>query len=164
MKKKLKIYGNPLTPRFGTFAFQYDPHDQDIWTGRVPDDTDILLTHGPPRGYLDDGGKGCAKLLGEMRRTRPRLVVFGHIHRGRGERRVWFDDVEAGYERVISGERPWVTLGVMVWKMVCFIVARMIRRRRRPAVTEAASSQLVNAAMVGGQYGRERREPIVTFL
>lgn len=36
-ERKLKIYGSPRTPEFGTWAFQY-PAIRDIWTRRIPDD------------------------------------------------------------------------------------------------------------------------------
>ena len=49
--------------------------------------------HGPPYGYGDgvparDGSvrlAGCPHLLQRIRAVRPRLVVFGHIHEGRGQ-------------------------------------------------------------------------------
>lgn len=87
--RKLKIYGFPHTPECGSFAFQY-PAIRDVWTGRVPDETDILVVHGPPALYVDCDGevgrdgnvkvKGDGYLLREIRRVRPRLVVCGHIH------------------------------------------------------------------------------------
>jgi len=54
----------------------------------IPDGLDILITHGPPKGFLDGGTKnssfGCPSLLEFIRLKRPRLVVFGHIHYGYG--------------------------------------------------------------------------------
>lgn len=56
----LKIYGSPITPQYGISAFQL-PRSEDPWTNRVPDDTDILITHGPPYKHLDGAlGSGCA--------------------------------------------------------------------------------------------------------
>lgn len=87
--RRVKIYGCPLTPEFGQWAFQYPPI-RDVWTGRVPDDTDILVVHGPPALYGDCDGekgpngkvkvKGDGYLLREIRRVRPKMVVCGHIH------------------------------------------------------------------------------------
>lgn len=86
---RVKIYGSPLTHEFGAWAFQY-PSIRDAWTGRVPDDIDILAVHGPPALYGDCDGemgpsgkvkvKGDGYLLCEIRRVRPRTVVCGHIH------------------------------------------------------------------------------------
>jgi predicted phosphodiesterase len=147
--KKIKIFGSPWTPRFGNVAFQYDGDDHNIWEGVVPPDTDILLTHGPPAGHLDDDGKSCKMLLRELWRLQPRLVVFGHIHPGRGESVVWYGDVEASYERVICDQKPWVSLLVMAWSLLLLLL------RYRPC----PSSRLVNAAVLG-----QSREAIITSI
>jgi hypothetical protein len=51
-------------------------------------EVDIMLTHGPPLGILDQvvhGARvGCEHLLKACTRARPRLHVFGHIHEGFG--------------------------------------------------------------------------------
>jgi Icc-related predicted phosphoesterase len=51
----------------------------------------VLVTHGPPRGIGDwlgeDGREGCEELLAAVRRVRPLLHVFGHIHQDGG---VWW--------------------------------------------------------------------------
>jgi calcineurin-like phosphoesterase family protein len=157
-RRRVKVFGSPLTPRFGTFAFQYTP-GVDVWTGAVPDDTDVLLTHGPPAGHLDGGGKGCRWLLGELRSAKPRLAVFGHVHVGRGQRVLWFDGVEACYESVVRDQWPWVNLALMAWNFLWSAVWR-------PGAygPQTSCSQLVNAAIVGGQHGRDTRDPIVTFV
>ncbi len=56
---------------------------------RIPNDTDVLITHEPPYGTLDKThllGKhrGCQYLLGALLRVKPKLHVFGHIHGGHG--------------------------------------------------------------------------------
>jgi hypothetical protein len=54
----------------------------------IPPETEILLTHGPPRGILDTiySGEnvGCEELITRLRGIRPRLHVFGHIHEAHG--------------------------------------------------------------------------------
>ncbi|RJE26633.1 Calcineurin-like phosphoesterase [Aspergillus sclerotialis] len=107
--RKIKVYGCPLTPQFGNFAFQYLPI-KDVWKNTVPLDTDVLLTHGPPVGWLDGNGKGCGWLLDELWRVRQRLVVFGHVHVGRGQRCLGFDDVEACYANILRDKRPGLIL------------------------------------------------------
>lgn len=79
-----KLWGSPLTPQFGNWAFQYPPI-RDVWSDVVPAGTDIIITHGPPKLYLDDNGKGDENLLRELRRVKPQLSVFGHIHPGNGQ-------------------------------------------------------------------------------
>lgn len=49
----------------------------------VPDDTDILVTHGPPATFQDWVGRrrvGCADLLERVKQVKPLIHVFGHIH------------------------------------------------------------------------------------
>ncbi|KAF2453600.1 Metallo-dependent phosphatase-like protein [Lineolata rhizophorae] len=83
--RKFRIYGSPWTPKCGSFAFQYNEisTQADLWKNRIPDDVDIVLTHGPPAAHLDENGKGCVSLLKEVWRVKPKLHVFGHIHAGR---------------------------------------------------------------------------------
>lgn len=85
----LRVWGSPWQPWFYDWAFNLrrGPEIAAKWA-LVPDGTDILLTHGPPAGIRDRtaGGDdaGCADLLRELDRIRPRLHVFGHIHEGYG--------------------------------------------------------------------------------
>ena len=56
---------------------------------RIPTNTDVLITHGPPlgRGDMNSGNQrtGCVTLMKEVQsRIKPRLHVFGHIHEGHG--------------------------------------------------------------------------------
>ncbi len=59
----------------------------------APDKLDILVTHRPPYGILDyipqDGEHGGSKaILAYALRAKPTLSVHGHVHEGRGEKRV----------------------------------------------------------------------------
>lgn len=89
----LRIWGTPWQPWFFDWAFNGGPEPlKRIWS-RIPDDTDILLVHGPPFGYGDAVSSrqgevrrtGCPHLLERIQAIAPKLVVFGHIHEGRGE-------------------------------------------------------------------------------
>lgn len=83
--KGLKIWGSPWTPTFGSWYFMKNRGDEikAIWD-LIPDDIDILVTHGPPHGILDRNinGKhcGCEELKGVSLKVAPKLHVFGHIH------------------------------------------------------------------------------------
>ena len=86
----LKIYGSPWQPRFFDWAFNVDRGAQlaAIWA-KIPDDTDILVTHGPPLGIGDmvKSNKfhaGCEDLLSRVSLIKPKLHLFGHIHEGYG--------------------------------------------------------------------------------
>ncbi|KAM5352679.1 hypothetical protein ACJ41O_005401 [Fusarium nematophilum] len=116
--RKLKVYGSPLTEWCGTWAFQYPPIRQ-VWASAVPDDTDILLTHGPPRGRLDSGGKGCPQLLREVCRVRPRLVVFGHIHSGAGYEGMAYGGADGAFNRVMMGDGGLLAvMSMALWVLV----------------------------------------------
>lgn len=146
----LKIYGSPWTEQFGTWAFQYPPI-RDVWTGTVPDDTDVLLAHGPPKGHLDLEGKGCPNLLREIRRVRPQLVVFGHIHAGNGRVDVvWDGGVQGAYDAAMMGSVGWSAVMAAtwwaVWEWVTTLFCLGLCKRRN-----MATGKLVNAAMLVGR-------------
>ncbi|XP_078064850.1 metallophosphoesterase domain-containing protein 1-like [Mustelus asterias] len=51
MVQGFKVYGSPWQPAFCNWAFNLTEEEQlrEKWD-RIPSDTDILITHGPPRG------------------------------------------------------------------------------------------------------------------
>jgi predicted phosphodiesterase len=156
--RSITIFGSPSTPQFGNWAFQYPPI-RDVWSGTIPQETDVLLTHGPPKGHLDQQGKGCGWLGRELWRTKPRLVVFGHIHEGRGREDVRWDYIQRVYDGVQSGEKGLMSvLGMAVvfgvrkaWYGVC-------GRRKMGTAT------LVNAAVVGGWGNFETYPAVVVAI
>lgn len=88
----VKFYGSPWQPEFGGWAFNRTrgPALRRIWD-KIPDDTDVLITHGPAWSVLDRtadmwGNKsvGCEELLLAVQRVRPKVHVFGHIHASYG--------------------------------------------------------------------------------
>lgn len=87
------IFGSPWSPTFGEWAFQRpDWQLAGIWAA-IPGDTEIVLTHTPPVGYVDttvDGIKaGSASLLARLLELESlRLVVCGHIHEAAGMARL----------------------------------------------------------------------------
>lgn len=84
-----KAYGSPGSPWFGGWAFNYDrgTEAEDL-AKNIPDDVDILLTHGPPHRILDRvyAGElvGCKALASRVEEIRPIIHIFGHIHEARG--------------------------------------------------------------------------------
>lgn len=84
----LKIWGSPITPTFGEWAFMKARHKtHEVWK-HIPDDTDIVIIHGPPAGILDlsynrqNQLESCGDLSLKKRLLdiKPKLVCFGHIH------------------------------------------------------------------------------------
>ncbi|KAI9745074.1 MAG: hypothetical protein M1818_001352 [Claussenomyces sp. TS43310] len=146
--RPLKIYGSPWTPEYGNWAFQYPRTDNDSWRGTIPDDTDILLTHGPPEHHLDSNGLGCSCLLHELwtKRSRPPLHVFGHIHAGYGRKSILWDPFEMAHERAVSQNGTWLD----VLRMILSLISRF----RNIALKETRGTVFVNAAVVG-DFGDE---------
>lgn len=90
-----KIWGSPWTKTFPGMnphckAFTFDTEDElaEKWA-LIPDDIDILITHGPPFDILDetDSGErvGSKSLLVRILQVKPRIHVFGHIHEQGGK-------------------------------------------------------------------------------
>lgn len=154
--RPLKIYGSPWTPKHGNWAFQYPRAGPDPWKGSIPDDIDILLTHGPAKHHLDLGYLGCEFLLQEVHAKTPPLHVFGHIHAGYGRRSVVWDDFEMAYERAIADDASWFDLA----RMLIFGAFRM----RRNINGVGPSTVFVNASAIGGFRDEERREAITVVL
>lgn len=92
----LKIYGSPWQPRFFDWAFNLMRGAElaEKWK-LVPADTDILVTHGPPNGILDEVDRGiwientgCEELIKkveDLAKNKLKFHIFGHIHCGYGE-------------------------------------------------------------------------------
>jgi predicted phosphodiesterase len=85
----LHIWGSPHQSRFHDWAFNLDEPDLVKKWARIPDDTNILLLHGPPHGFGDFShyGKtntGSPGLTRRILEVRPDLAVAGHIHSGYG--------------------------------------------------------------------------------
>lgn len=110
----LKIYGSPWTPEFYNWHFMKKRGTElkAVWD-KIPDDTDILITHGPPYGILDVPYKiamskhdkcGCQDLLEAVERVKPKLHVFGHIHGSYGleiSDKLSIDGLEGSVKRTI---------------------------------------------------------------
>lgn len=73
---ELKFYGVP----FFIEGFE------DRYAHSIPDDTDVLITHQPPQGILDEAAMedithfGSSVLLERISAVRPAYCLFGHVH------------------------------------------------------------------------------------
>lgn len=86
----IKFWGSPITPTFFDWAFMRKREKMHKVWAAVPDDTDVLITHGPPKGVRDlsfdrEGNLqmcGCKSLMKRCWALRDtlKLVCFGHIH------------------------------------------------------------------------------------
>jgi len=81
----LRLWGSPVTPMYGGAFGLSSAKDRERLYAQIPEDIDVLISHGPPYGILDLGPgshlhQGCPELLDAVMRVRPKLHVFGHIH------------------------------------------------------------------------------------
>ena len=87
----VKIWGTPWQPWFYDWAFNLPRNGEELkskWN-LIPEDVDILITHGPPFGVLDKvigryENLGCELLIERVMEIKPKIHVFGHIHSGNG--------------------------------------------------------------------------------
>lgn len=84
----VRFYGSPWTPKFLSWAFmKRDEKLEAVWA-RIPADTDVLITHGPPEGVLDlvprGEHAGSETLKARLATLAIPAHVFGHIHEGHG--------------------------------------------------------------------------------
>lgn len=84
----INIFGSPYTPAFCGWSFNVKRGKLDPYWQQIPNNTDILLVHGPPRGILDlshdQNGTleycGDKELFNHIIRVQPKYCIFGHIH------------------------------------------------------------------------------------
>lgn len=97
----IKFWGSPVQPYFFDWAFNRARTEREVTSKHgwiklhwdlIPNDTEGLITHGPPHMILDGvprrGGcyesVGCEELYLKILETKIKLHVFGHIHEGAG--------------------------------------------------------------------------------
>ena len=97
-----RIWGTPWQPYFGGWAFNFPDHYDNFFRARaharqkwdeIPDDTNILISHTPARGTLDETARGqnvgCEWLATRLEQLSELFVhVFGHIHAGYGNQMI----------------------------------------------------------------------------
>ena len=170
--RTLAFYGAPQIPACGgpEFAFQY-PRGEDAWSDTIPMETDVLITHTPPKYHLDlPDALGCEWLLKELWRVRPRVHVFGHVHAGFGNQRVWWDGAQKAYERIKERRqsllcgldfidvRKWLDAAKMLWCGVLGVLWSRIWGG------EGTGGILVNAALMYNNTGRLGNAPTVVYI
>lgn len=92
----LRIFGTPWVPNLRNWAFYGGQDGCAIFkNGRFPENIDVLLSHGPMRGFGDTVGPlgggpvevGCIYMRERVRDLKPRAFVCGHVHEGYGHYR-----------------------------------------------------------------------------
>ena len=85
----LRIYGTPWCPKLKYWAYYADDKKLAAKAKAIPLGVDIVLTHSPAYGVLDQVGlrkTGWTQLTKRLKVVKPQLHVCGHIHEGYGER------------------------------------------------------------------------------
>jgi Icc-related predicted phosphoesterase len=87
----IKFWGSPQTPWFYDWAFNRQ-RGEDIkkYWGMIPNDTDVIITHGPVKNILDyvvhnHEYVGCEDLAFKLEEIEPIAHICGHIHCGYGK-------------------------------------------------------------------------------
>jgi hypothetical protein len=112
----LRLWGTPWQPWFYDWAFNAPRRDGEVFLASkfdlIPEDTDIVLAHGPPYGYGDRTDRpsgpahvGSTAMTETLKRVRPRLMVCGHIHSGYGSYRLGDTEI-VNASLVDEGYRP----------------------------------------------------------
>lgn len=85
----IKIFGSPYTPAYGkSWAYMRKRNQMKVVWDTLPNDIQILITHGPPKGILDltrdlDNNlvqAGCKSLFNKVLEIEPAVHIFGHLH------------------------------------------------------------------------------------
>ena len=120
--KGINFWGSPISPEFNDWAFGKKRGDElmEHWK-KIPDNTNVLITHGPPYGVLDrlvpsQIDVGDYDLLEKIKRLKDlKLHVFGHIHEEHGiEDKLGFPCVNASFlnENYICGHNPTIVVDI----------------------------------------------------
>jgi Icc-related predicted phosphoesterase len=113
----VNFYGSPWQPFFFNWAFnvQRGPDIKKYWD-LIPVNTDVLVTHGPPKNILDmtirgHSRIGCEELEQAVYRVKPKIHTFGHNHGGYGYKN--FNGTEFFNASVVNEayevvNKPWI--------------------------------------------------------
>ena len=119
----LQFWGSPITPVMESMAFATPRGEasRKVWD-RIPESTDILITHGPPCGTGDQTQPwsqhfGCLTLTAAVQRIQPVLHVFGHVHGGYGQQTnragtLFVNCAAQNHHRVLTNPPVVVTLQI----------------------------------------------------
>ncbi len=85
----IKFWGSPWTPKFRDWAYMQSDGKLAVKWALIPENTEVLITHGPPYSILDlnidNIACGSQTLYARIKQL-PNLKyhLFGHIHEGYG--------------------------------------------------------------------------------
>lgn len=133
----IKVWGSPgslATTQRTCFGYTAGKDAQDLWA-QIPADTNILITHGPPLGYLDSNGLGCESLRKALWKIKPLAHVFGHVHKGHGSWVLRYDQMQKDYEATVLDWKAATTGNQTLYSAGVYI-PRQLRLANRPPFPE----------------------------
>lgn len=91
----ISFWGSPWQLRFFDWAFNLDEDDLSRKYALIPDNINVIISHGPPQGYgdlapphpkirADYEHVGSPSLTQRILEIKPLLVITGHIHNAYG--------------------------------------------------------------------------------
>ena len=88
----INFYGSPWQLRFHDWAFNLDEPDLKKKYAKIPEDTHVLISHGPPHGYGDktysNEFAGSLSLTEAIVDKKINLTITGHIHPAYGQYKI----------------------------------------------------------------------------
>jgi len=84
----IKLFGSPYSKEFNNWFFMKDENGlNEIWK-TIPEDIDIVVTHGPAYGWLDQNvdceNCGSKTLKIRLEEIKPKYHITGHLHEASG--------------------------------------------------------------------------------
>ncbi|MEM7343140.1 MAG: metallophosphoesterase [Chloroflexota bacterium] len=80
--------GIPVTP-FGAWSYDFTEEDATKLLANCPSTCEVLVSHSPPKGALDQSSRGqslgSVAVRAVVDQNKPNLVVCGHIHASAGQ-------------------------------------------------------------------------------
>ncbi len=88
----VSFWGTPWVPNLQSWAFYGSPAILESSFGFIPPGIDVMISHSPPKGHLDNPQMlfGASQVNDAIKRVKPKVFICGHIHEGYG--------VELGYK------------------------------------------------------------------
>jgi Icc-related predicted phosphoesterase len=79
----IRFFGSSYTPKFYNWNYMESEKDLETRYNKIPNDIDVLISHGPPKGILDNykgENIGSVALKETIDRIKPKVFICGHNH------------------------------------------------------------------------------------
>ena len=104
-----KIWGTPWVPSLPNWAFHASDDKARDKFGAIPNDTNIVISHGPIAGVMDEvAGQsvGSSVLASRIQRIAPAVFISGHIHEHGGQYQTLGDTTFINASRMYEKYQP----------------------------------------------------------